>query len=207
MLRPHGQHVFTRHQKLADVIGECAVAIGALAQVVAVDPYPRVLVDALKGHPGQLSLCLLRKGKAEAVPADPAGQVARAAGTIPGKGQADRPVMGQAYALPAAVVQPLVGSLADFTKMKLPSLIGPSTPAHEIPPRCLIGVCFFWYIFPGQTHAPARASLAGACLRCVTCKLRPAAAEFLQGRSRSRPQPAARGIPPRRLPGLPLCQR
>ncbi|MPN61032.1 hypothetical protein SDC9_208766 [bioreactor metagenome] len=86
MLRPHGQHVFTRHQEFTDVIGEGAVAIGALAQVIAVDPYPRVLVDALKGHPGQLSLCLLRKGKAEAVPADPAGQVARAAGTIPGKG-------------------------------------------------------------------------------------------------------------------------
>ena len=104
MLHTDADHVFPGADKLAHVIGEGGVAIGAGAQVVAVAPHPGMLVHAAEGDAHSLARSFLRQEKVLAVPGGAAGQIPGAAGVVPVKRMLHRPVVGQSDLPPGAVV-------------------------------------------------------------------------------------------------------
>ena len=104
MLHADADHVLPGANKRAHIIGEGGVAIGAGAQVVAVAPHPGMLVYATEGDAHPLARSLLRQEEVLAVPGGAAGQIPGAAGVVPVKGMLHRPVVGQGYLPPGAVV-------------------------------------------------------------------------------------------------------
>ncbi len=110
MYHLHAEHVLlvAEGRRVGDVIGKGAVAVGALAQVIAVAPHLAVFIDAIKHHPQAFSPVAFRQPEMHPVPAGSPRQIACAAGIPLGKGLLHGPVVGHRDAAPAAVVEALV---------------------------------------------------------------------------------------------------
>ena len=90
------QGVGIEAELIGDVIGKRDITVGPVTQIIAVAPYPAVLIDAVKNQGNPFSFPLFFGADADTVPADSAGQIAGAAGIFPGKGPAAGAVMGKA---------------------------------------------------------------------------------------------------------------
>ena len=102
VIDPHGEHVVALIKIRCHVVKERDVSVGALPEQVPVEVDAAPVVDAF-----EIDVVACRgvvDREVLAVPSDASGEVSRAAGQRRRQGLFDRPVVGQSYACPAAVV-------------------------------------------------------------------------------------------------------
>ena len=130
VLRADGDQVFSGPDEGRQIKGKGGIPVGMLPQIMAVDPDPGMLVDSLKGHLYKATGVLFRQEERFPIPADPAGQIARAAGVHPVKRMLHRPVMGESHTRPGPVVITHVKRVRGFPQVKPPLQIHISAFPH-----------------------------------------------------------------------------
>ena len=138
MLHPNSQEVFPRPDEGRQIKGKGGIAVGMLAEIVAVDPDAGMLVDPLETDADPSGGFLRRQLKGFLIPADPAGKISGSAGMGRVKGKLDGPVMGQGDAAPGPVVIGHIPRIRHIPEMKAPVGIHAFQFAHIRPPesRC-----------------------------------------------------------------------
>ena len=130
VIHPDGDHILPGTDEFADVKGKAGIAVGMLPEVIAVDPDPGALVDALKGDADPAGGVLRIQAEMAPVPADAAGKIARAAGPAGIKRMLHRPVMGNGHLPPAPVVITHIVRIGSVPEMEPPAVIQADAFSH-----------------------------------------------------------------------------